>query len=327
MSVLQITSNRPGAGQTSLAAALLVRLASVGRKIAYYKPFSATPDDDQDVAFVTEFLVEHLGLPAVSTPSSIPQEPPSEALTRARTQVEQLDQDADMVVVDGPDVSQASGLADALDAKLLLVHGYFPGDSAETVASAASALGDRLAGVVVNSVPAYRREALAVDLAAQNALPSAVLPESRAMLAVSVAQIAAHLDGQWVLDPINTDAAVERFLIGGNLMDSGPNYFGRFANQAVITRTQRPDIQMASFSPGTKCLVLTGAGEPTEYIKAEAFERDIPLIQVRTSTLDTAEALDGLLEGGSPHTLAKVQHFAGLLAQHAAPDSLESWTA
>ena len=38
-------------------------------------------------------------------------------------------------------------------------------------------------------------------------------------------------------------------------MDSGPSYFGRYQNQAVITRAERPDIQMASLMCDTKCLV------------------------------------------------------------------------
>ena len=91
---------------------------------------------------------------------------------------------------------------------------------------------------------------------------------------------------------MNADAPVERFLIGGNIMDNGPTYYGRYASKAVITRAQRPDIQLASMLPQTRCLVLTGPGEPTEYVKAEARERDNPLLQVFTSTIETADALD-----------------------------------
>ena len=102
-------------------------------------------------------------------------------------------------------------------------------------------------------------------------------------------QIAEHLAGIGP-DPEDTSVLIERFLIGGNIMDSGATYFGRYANQAVITRAERPDIQLASLMEDTRCLVLTGTGEPIDYIKAEAMQRDVPLIRVERDTLPTVEA-------------------------------------
>jgi BioD-like phosphotransacetylase family protein len=143
------------------------------------------------------------------------------------------------------------------------------------------------------------------------------------MLTVTVGQLAEHLGGEWVLDPVNADAPIERFMIGGNIMDEGPTYFGRYANQAVITRVERPDIQMASMCDKTCCLVLTGPGDPSDYIKSEALKRDVPLIQVRTNTLDTADALAGLLDKADAHTAAKADHFAGLLGTYLGAEGLE----
>ena len=170
---------------------------------------------------------------------------------------------------------------------------------------------DRLL-ILPSAAPESAQGSVARSLAAQS-VPVAVIPESRQMLSVTVEQLAEHLGGQWVLDPVNTDAPVDHFIIGGNIMDSGPTYFGRHANQAVITRVERPDIQMASMGKNTNCLVLTGPGEPNEYIKAEALERDVPLIQVRSNTLDTVESLVGLLEKADARTAAKARHFAKLL--------------
>ena len=143
------------------------------------------------------------------------------------------------------------------------------------------------------------------------------------MLSVTVEQMAGHLGGQWVLDPVNADAPIERFMIGGNIMDSGPTYFDRYPHQAVITRVERPDIQMASMCEKTCCLVLTGPGEPTDYIKSEALKRDVPLIQVRTNTLDTADALAGLLDKADARTAAKASHFAGLLEKYLGAEAIE----
>ena len=175
---------------------------------------------------------------------------------------------------------------------------------------------------MVNAVPIHRRDEVARELAGQS-VPIAVIPETRGMLSVTVEQLADHLGGQWVLDPVNIDAPVERFMIGGNIMDEGPTYFGRYPNQAVITRVERPDIQMASMCDKTCCLVLTGPGEPTDYIKSEALKRDVPLIQVRTNTLDTADALAGLLDKADARTAAKARHFAGLLEKYLGAENIE----
>ena len=109
---------------------------------------------------------------------------------------------------------------------------------------------------------------------------------------------------------MNADAPVERFLIAANIMYKGPTYYGRCRNRAVITRAQRPDIQLASMLPQTRCLVVTGLGDPTEYVKAETRERNIPLLRVSISTIETADALDLLIDYSTLHSIAKARHFA-----------------
>ena len=144
-----------------------------------------------------------------------------------------------------------------------------------------------------------------------------VIPESRLMLAPTVAQIGDSLNAAWPLEPVNADALVEHYLIGGNLLDNGPTYYGRYPNQAVIARAQRPDIQLAGMLPQTRCLVLTGPGEPAEYVKAEARERDIPLLQVAASTIAAADALERLMSAANCRHIGKVRHYAALLERHA----------
>ena len=211
--------------------------------------------------------------------------------------------------------------------QVLEVHAYSAGqDWAAAADRAAGRWGNRLLALVVNAVPPYRQDAVA-ESAAQSAadVGTFVIPESRVMIAPTVAQIADHLEAVWTLDPVNAEAPVERFLIGGNIMDNGPTYYGRYDNQAVITRAQRPDIQLASMLQQTRCLVLTGPGEPTNYVRAEALERDIPLLQVSTSTIETADALDRLIDSATAHSLAKARHYATLLERHVGNEELDRW--
>ena len=310
MAVLQIVGNTSGAGKTSLAAALLVIANTAGKKAAYYKPFADGRTADSDVAFMSE-LLQSIGGPAVPAPGN---KSDSGDLSSAQAEISKLESEAGRVVIEGPDSSEPY----ALEYKVVLVHRYAPGEGFASIGATIP----NLAAIVVNAVPIHRRDEVARELAGQS-VPIAVIPESRGMLSVTVEQLAEHLGGQWVLDPVNADAPIERFMIGGNIMDSGPTYFDRYPHQAVITRVERPDIQMASMCEKTCCLVLTGPGEPSEYIKSEALKRDVPLIQVRTNTQDTADALAGLLDKADARTAAKANHFAGLLEQYLGAETIE----
>jgi BioD-like phosphotransacetylase family protein len=311
VAVLQIVGNQSGAGKTSLAAALLVAANAAGKKAAYYKPFSDAPGLDADTAFIG-LLLQYIGGPSVPDPRK-PAD--SHDFTDTQTTITNLQSEADLVIIEGPDAATPLDIGGTV----LLVHKY---SQQASISDSVSQAGPLLAGIVVNATPIHRRDEVARDLAGQ-ALPVAVIPESRSMLTVTVEQLANHLGGQWVLDPVNADAPVERFMIGGNIMDEGPTYFDRYPNQAVITRVERPDIQMASMCDKTCCLVLTGPGEPTEYIKSEALKREVPLIQVRTNTMDTAESLAGLLDRADARTITKANHFAGLLEQYLGSDAIQ----
>ena len=311
-----------GSGKTSLAAGLLARLRDSGHAAACIKPFSSSTEADADHAFASGVLADALGIAVGPAPR-----PLTDDVEDSAAAIAVLRDQAGTVIVEAADGSPAAELAEAVDARVLEVHAYAPErDWAATADEAAGRWGNRLVCLVVNAVPPYRREAVAASVAESSAdVEAVIVPESRVMLAPTVAQIADHLEAVWTLEPVNADAPVERFLIGGNIMDHGPTYYGRYRNQAVITRAQRPDIQLASMLPQTRCLVLTGPGEPTEYVKAEASERDIPLLQVFASTIETADALDRLIDAVTPYSLAKARHYAALLEQHAAAETLDGW--
>lgn len=309
-------------GKTGLAAGLLAYLRNSGRTAAWAKPFSPDGEADADNTFVSGVLAGSLGVVAGPAPRDL-----SGSVAEAAAAIAGLRQQAEAVIVEVPDGAPGIELAGAADARVLEVVGYAPArDWAQVVDAAAVRWGARLAAVVVNAVPPYRLDNVAASAVLSSAdVDTVVIPESRVMLAPTVAQVAAHLGASWVQDPVNIDAPVERFLIGGNIMDNGPTYYGRYHNQAVITRAQRPDILLASMLPQTRCLLLTGPGEPTNYVRAEAMERDIPLMQVTTSTIDTADALDRLIDGATAHSLAKARHYAALIEQHASTETLDIW--
>ena len=360
MPVITIRSPLPSGGKTSLAAGLLAYLYATGRRGAYYKPYSPTPEADADYQFFASPLAaspEDGGLGCLAGP------PPVALGGRPRNlsaTIDQLEAQAGFVIIElaqGTPPSRAPALRRARNLTIAR-YGQRPSgagnESAAPESSPVASAGNESdpgesdpsgadASAAPESTPA---DSTAPDAAAPPVPPVDVLtavpphrlaaaaaagvvalPESRTLLAPTVAQVAAHLDAEWVQEPVNAGALVERYLIGGNIMDSGPNYFARHRNQGLIVRAQRPDIQLAGMLPQTRCLVLTGPGETSGYIRAEARERDIPLLRVAAGTIATAEALEGLTAQATPHSPEKAHAIARLLQQHAAPTPLDEWLA
>jgi BioD-like phosphotransacetylase family protein len=335
--IVQVVANEPGAGKTCLIAAMLRRHAQAGRSAGYYKPFSATPDADVDRAFMSQLLSEAGAADTAAAP--IPEAFPlpgtgefstdGETAQAIRAALTGMEADYGAALVEGPNLTGADGAASPLAANLwavikpaaaVLVVRWQPGLNPSAIKSLINGREEGVVGVVFNHCPVYRGRELAETVIAplreSGIAVWGAIPEDRAMLSVTVQQVADHLRGSWVQEPANVDAPVDHFLIGGNIMDSGPNYFGRYANQGVITRAERPDIQLASLMRNTRCLVLTGGGEPSEYIRVEAAKRDVPLISVAGDTLSTAEALNGILDAAKANTPGKAERFAQLMELH-----------
>ena len=325
MATLNIVSTRPGAGKTCLAGALAQREAARGRKVAYYKPLSADPASDPDLAFMAGML-ESLGSPQDAVPPPFPQPiDPRQLLTRlSETRagevagaVMAMEAAFDMVLVEWDAPAAPEGHATAL------IHPHTAGQdlqaAADFVAEEWNRFGDRAGGLIINNVLRYRGSDVADGLAAplkKRGLPVlGVIPEDRELLAFTLEQVADFLGGEWVREPVDPKLWVDRFLIGGNILDSGPNYFGRYPNQAVITRAARPDIQMASLMCDTRFLVLTGGEEPTEYIRVEAQKRNAALLMVPGSTQETADSLGNLLAQANPYSAHKLDRFTMLADQ------------
>ena len=326
MATLNLVSTQPGAGKTGLAGALALTLAREGKRVAYYKPLSTDPETDPDLAFMRE-LLDNCGAPQTVVPSPFPQPIDPQNLpsrlsetraTEATQAIDLLESEFDNVLVEWSAPAAPPGRP------VLLLHSHEHNQSLEAaleyIAGECERYGESLAGTIVNNVLRHRQRdvetGLVSALRARQLPVLGAIPEDREMLALTLGQVAQFLDGQWVEEPGNADVWVDRFLIGGNIMDSGPNYFGRYPHQAVITRAGRPDIQMASLMCDTKLLVLTGGEEPTEYILVEAQKRDSALLLVEGDTLEIAESLGSILAQANPYSEHKLERFGRLIEEN-----------
>ena len=335
MAVLYITSDRPAAGKTALTSALAAQLSAAGKWVGYFKPLSSDPERDSDVNFMARSVLPTGDNGVPLPPSPLPgaaldgQHIPQDVAGRLQRSMEQLATANDVVIVEGLSLSSSEGdrlsssveLAGVFDAAVVLVFQYESKLNAERVLNLCRPFGERLLGVLINSVTKYREREVRLSLGpaieSGGAKFLGAIPEDRLMLSVTVAQMVEHLGARWVLGEEKAHELVENFLIGGNIMDWGVTYFGRMENKAVIVRGERPDLQLAALATPTTCLVLTGGHEPIQYVYHRAEEEEVPLLVVQTDTISTAHALDTVLEGSTFHHPRKVERFRDLTDEYA----------
>ena len=315
MSFLLVASHQPGDGKTSVAAGLATLIARSGARVSVCKPVSPAGRTDPDAVYFAQHF--RGGIAVVSSEDQA-------GLDSAASAVRSLTGISEHVIVEvanpasgsGAASPIVSGLAERLSAAVVAVFGYAPDTTAVSISGAVATLGSGLGGVIVNQTPRYRVQrvqSLLSELSGAGVPAIGALPEDRAMLSLNLDQLETSLGGRWELEPEDGDVWVDRFLIGGNIMDSGAGYFGRYDHQAVITRAERPDIQMASLMQDTRCLVLTGGSRPTEYIRVEAAKRNVPMLLVDQGTVATADAVGGFMSAIVPHARHKAERMADLL--------------
>ena len=337
--ILYVTSDRPGAGKTTVVSALALELSQAGRGAGYFKPFSAEPGNDADVAFIGHrtslFKVEGVPPAPLPMPEQAGDQLPEGTGREVRGMAESLA--ADVLLAEGPSLAYpgveasgiSAGLAELLDARVLAIFHYSPHLTADRVIGACEPFRQRLLGVVVNSVTRYKMRGVASEMAAVVESGGVrflgAIPEDRLMLSATLGQIAQLLGARWVLGKDKSDDLVENFLIGGNIMDQGATYFGRTENKAVVVRGDRPDIQLAALSTPTTCLILTGGREPIEYVHYQAEQQGVPVLVVQSDTMATAHALDATLGVSNFHHPAKQSRFHQLMREHADLPALLDW--
>jgi BioD-like phosphotransacetylase family protein len=325
MTLIYIATDRPGAGKTATALGLAAHLAGRGKRVGYAKLFSGNPQSDPDVAFAVQLLnhpaLAKSGLPL---PLSDLASNPNQTLNQVKASLNSFAAGHDVVVAEGPslvgpagDMSGATKQAvQTLGARAVLVARYDRGASADALFSKSQALGAGLAGIILNMVPRYRLQEVRHVMAPLGKQFLGAIPEDRVMLAPTLGQVARQLNAQWVMGQEKSETLLESFLIGGNIMDSGRDYFGRNEAKAVVVRGDRPDLQLAALREPLRALILTGGHDPVEYIFHEVETRNTPLIITPHDTRGTSNTLGALLESTSVRHPAKVSRFQELLGQY-----------
>ncbi|MCP9927859.1 phosphotransacetylase family protein [Cyanobium sp. CH-040] len=211
-------------------------------------------------------------------------------------------------------------LARELDAPVLLVHPWSDVRSVDPLLAARAALGERLAGVVLNGVDpdglAGVRQEIVPALERFGLPVLGVMPRSPLLRSVTVEELARRLQAEVLCSRDRLDLLVETLSIGAMNVNSAMEFFRRRRNMAVVTGADRTDIQLAALEASTQCLILTGAGEPLPQLVTRAEELDVPLLKVEHDTLTTVEVIEQAFGHVRLHEDVKATYAVRLVEEH-----------
>jgi BioD-like phosphotransacetylase family protein len=343
MKSLYVTSVERFSGKTAVCLVLGKRLQEDGYKVGYMKPLSLQPwrragkIADEDAAFVKEILglqADPVDLsPVVVTDEllhvHLAGQNGGDLMPRIKAASDQASKGNDVLLLEGggslregyvmglptPDV------ADALKSKVLVVVKYRGEIRLMDDALAAHyRLKDALAGIIINRVPADDIdfvENIAIPYFADKTITVfGILPEVRALAALTVEELRDALSAKVLTKDIVLDGVVENLTVGAMTAEAALSRMRRVRNKAVITGGDRTDIQLAALETSTTCLVLTGNLEPSPLIVKQATELSVPVLLVRENTMETLDEIDLVFGKTRLGQSAKFNLFKELMEQH-----------
>ena len=352
MTAMFVGSTEPYAGKSLVCIVLGLKLKQEGKNVGYFKPLGFLPARvegqvvDEDAAFIREVLelADPLGdlSPVIATDELYRQamaEPVSAGLeARIREAYARLAQGHEVMLIGGVGAVpvtakalklEARRLVDLLECRALLVGKYESARSVDAIVVSREALGERLAGLVLNDVAAdqlsFVREEVIPYLEDLGIKVFGALPHDPVLRSVSVGELADHLNAQMLCCPEQREQLVEHFVVGAMNVESALSYFRRMPNKAVITGGDRSDIQLAALETASKCVVLTGDLRPSSRVVTRSQELRIPLLLAREDTLTIVDRIEWLLGRVRIRERAKITRASELAREHIDFDAL--WAA
>ncbi|MFC1968005.1 DRTGG domain-containing protein [Chloroflexota bacterium] len=337
---LYITSLEAAAGRSTICAGIGRWLSGEGKKVGFLKPLVITEAQrpevcDDDAQFMKQAL--NLAEPLESlNPFTLTLDALREFLTVEKDGLVEKVADAygkvsrekDVVIIEGlsgfgvdEDMTRASyQVVEALEAKVIVLVRYVDALPLARIVAASERLGDSLLGLVVNCAPADRLEEIYRRMTTlfqgKGLRLLAVLPEERTLFAISVGELARQLGGEVMASPEGSDKLVENIMVGALCVDPGVEYFRRKANKAVVTRSERPDIQLAAMETSTRCLVLSGNTPPNPKVLYQAEDKGVPIILVEQDTPAALASIEDALSRARLCDERKLSRLEQMMARH-----------
>jgi len=307
---LYVVSSEEAAGKTAICAGLGRNLRSEGRKVGYLELLGVDKGND-DAAFMKQVLdlsedVESLRLPP-------------DDVKNIKETIDKVSLGRDVIIVEGMLGQSADEIARALNARVIAVEAY--SGQASSFIDSYKGFGESLLGVVLNKVPVSQlkrvQDEASKQIGATGVNILGVLPEDRALFAITVGELADSIQGKILNNADKSAELVENFMLGAMVVDSGLDYFGRKSNKAAVVRQDRPDMQLAALETSTRCLVLGGSKEPPIYnVLEKAENRGIPIISTENTVIDVVASIEDALSKGRFNQEKKLPKLTEIMKQH-----------
>ena len=288
MPALLLLSPHHYAGKTTIATGIERGIRAAGRVVAFTRiPGNGSAEADGE-------LFERLGRSTSAPPS--PSGP-------------------EVSLIEAPSGDPSAALERNRDARAVVIASAVQTEPA--LVEYARAVGDRLAGVIVNKAPSKRVDSIRAEAEADGLNVLAVVPEDRLLAAPVLRDVAGTLSatvehlGNGGLQPL------DRPLIATISADPGQGYFAGYDAKAVIVRSDKPDLQLAALNAGASCLILTGGLPLLSYVLDRAEEDEIPLVRTSLDTISAVNGIEGLFgsvpfAGGDAKTMRITELLADL---------------
>lgn len=343
MKSLYVTSVERYSGKTAACLALGKKFISGGREVGYLKPLSLQPwrvggkIADEDAAFVIEALnlsAQPWELsPVVLTPeflrSCLQGQIEMDLMQKVRTAYEAVSADKDLMLLEGGGSLREGyvvGLptpfvATQFESRALAIVKYRDDIRVlDDTLAAQSRLKEGLLGVILNRVPeaasGFVADLVVPFLESREIAVFGVIPEVRALAALTVQEIMDTLTPEVLNENINPGGMVENLVVGAMTTEAALSRFRKQTNKAVITGGDRTDIQLAALETSTTCLVLTGNLRPSPLILRQADEFGVAVLLVPTNTMETVENIEAIFGKTRIGLPSKMQQFEALLEEH-----------
>ncbi|HIK38540.1 MAG: phosphotransacetylase family protein [Geminocystis sp.] len=335
---LLVASTEAYTGKTATIIGIAKQLQQRGIKLAYGKPIGTCfqendrLEDEQDLQFISQLL--SLGGNSLKPPlllldektiiSSLGKE------NQYRLQLQQYcdSLEGDLILLEGANNLfqgqlfnlSVPEMAHALPAQVLIVVRYNLNTNVDQILLAKQLLQDKLIGVLINSVPPEAVEIMEDKLKpfyhSRGIEVLACLPKNRLLQSVSVRELVRQLRARVLCCEHRLDLMVESLTVGAMNVNAALEYFRRGRNMAVITGSDRTDLQLAALESSTTCLILTGHVPPQPLILSRAEDLEVPILMVDCDTLTTVEIVNRAFGKVRLHEPVKVECMQQLIQEH-----------
>ena len=345
MKALYVTSVERFSGKTAVCLALGRRLQKEGYEVGYFKPLSTQPWEptpgralDEDADFIRRTLglqepaEELVGI--VLTPDLAREMrcgcAKRDLLSEVTPTYEKAVRGKDVMLIEGG-ASLREGVSLKLGARMITQSWEVPALSivryhnrvsqGDDCVAARLQLNDRLLGTLINAIPP-RELKLSSDvcnpcLEQQDIHVFGNLPFQKQLQAISVGELADVLEGEFLTLPEKRDVLIEHLVVGAMNAEQALLRTRRVpGTKAMITGGDRADIQLIALETAVNCIVLTGHLRPVPDVLARAEEIDVPVLLVRSNTMETVESVEAVFGKTRLGQAAKLEQFEALMNEY-----------